>query len=520
MLTSSTKAKKEISWQPTAEIIARDLNEAELKLKALRSDIESDAPSSAEAALSPRQDISKALRWFIPSDIVALLMGFVVAWAVASLINEAFFGRILTDTLAAESIASAAQFATIAAGTLLWLEHTSHYRVRMPFWLEAQKIVGTLTVAMMIDGFMYFASKQDFSRLWLVSRWGFAALALLVLRSLIRAALRRRGLWQVRTLLIGNGATAEEARVALQSEPSLGYKIVAQIDHIAGTFQKTGYSWTRLCTAHTADYVIIALDGHELSCSEDAMAPLMREAIPFSVSPPLRHLPVLGMDPQYFFNHDVMLMTRNNRLEQPLPRFIKRSFDVVVASTALIVLTPLLLALALFVKSDGGPAFFGQKRLGMNGKVFYCLKFRSMVVNNDQILKEYLASHPNIRAEWQSHKKLRFGDPRVTRAGKILRHGSFDELPQLWNVLKGEMSLVGPRPILLSELDEYGQDIAHYSRVRPGITGMWQVSGRNNVSYRRRVQIDSWYVRNWSLWHDLAILCKTIPVVLKRKGAF
>ena len=250
------------------------------------------------------------------------------------------------------------------------------------------------------------------------------------------------------------------------------------------------------------------------------MAQLMREAIPFSVSPPLRHLPVLGMEPHYFFNHDVMLMTRNNRLEQPLPRFIKRSFDIVMASTALVLLSPVMLGLALFVKCDGGPAIFGQKRLGMNGKVFYCLKFRSMVMNNDQVLKEYLASHPNVRAEWQSHKKLRAGDPRVTRAGKFLRHGSLDELPQLWNVLKGEMSLVGPRPILLSELDEYGHDIAHYNRVRPGITGMWQVSGRSNVSYRRRVQIDSWYVRNWSLWHDLAILCKTVPVVLKRKGAY
>jgi undecaprenyl-phosphate galactose phosphotransferase len=215
-----------------------------------------------------------------------------------------------------------------------------------------------------------------------------------------------------------------------------------------------------------------------------------------------------------------MLLTHNHGLSQTLPRFMKRIFDIIGASVALLILSPVLLTIAFLVKKDGGSAFFKQKRLGLNGEIFYCLKFRSMVVGSDQILVQYLNAHPEIRAEWQTYKKLRNGDPRVTKIGKALRRRSLDELPQLLNVLKGDMSLVGPRPILLVELDEYGNDVSHYYRVRPGITGLWQVSGRNDVSYAQRVQMDSWYVRNWSLWHDIAIICKTFPVVFKRSGAY
>jgi undecaprenyl-phosphate galactose phosphotransferase len=142
-----------------------------------------------------------------------------------------------------------------------------------------------------------------------------------------------------------------------------------------------------------------------------------------------------------------------------------------------------------------------------------------MGVNSDAVLKKYLANNPMALAEWQCDHKLR-NDPRVTRFGRFLRRTSIDELPQLLNVLKGDMSIVGPRPIIVAETEKYDSDISHYYRVRPGITGLWQVSGRNDVSYKERVSMDSWYVRNWSLWHDIAIICKTIPVVLKREGAY
>ena len=213
------------------------------------------------------------------------------------------------------------------------------------------------------------------------------------------------------------------------------------------------------------------------------------------------------------------MMTDSCVLERPLPRFIKRSFDIIVAGLGLIALSPIFVVIALLVKRDGGPIFFGHKRIGLNGETFECLKFRSMIRNSEEALEKYLAANPKARAEWEAERKLQ-NDPRVTAFGQFLRRASLDELPQLLNVVRGDMSLVGPRPIVMAEVDLYDSDIAHYYRVRPGITGLWQVSGRNDVSYTQRVNMDSWYVRNWSLLHDMTIILKTIPVVLNRTGAY
>jgi undecaprenyl-phosphate galactose phosphotransferase len=223
--------------------------------------------------------------------------------------------------------------------------------------------------------------------------------------------------------------------------------------------------------------------------------------------------------PQHFFNHDVLLMTCCNKLEQSVSRVMKRSFDVAVSGTMLLLASPIMLAIGLLVRSDGGPALYGHPRIGQKGKVFSCLKFRSMVTDGDAALREYLAATPDAQAEWEATRKLKF-DPRITRIGRFLRKSSLDELPQLFNVLRGDMSLVGPRPIVKEEVVNYEKDISHYYNVRPGITGLWQVSGRNDVTYAQRVKMDSWYVRNWSLWQDIAILFKTFPAVFKRDGAY
>ena len=146
-------------------------------------------------------------------------------------------------------------------------------------------------------------------------------------------------------------------------------------------------------------------------------------------------------------------------------------------------------------------------------------KFRSMVQNADDVLFEYLTNRPALRQEWERNHKL-MRDPRITWIGRLLRHTSLDELPQLWNALRQEMSLVGPRPIVQEEIQRYGEDYLLYQKVRPGITGLWQVSGRNNVSYERRISLDSYYVRNWSIWLDLYVLARTIKVVLKGEGAY
>jgi undecaprenyl-phosphate galactose phosphotransferase len=191
-----------------------------------------------------------------------------------------------------------------------------------------------------------------------------------------------------------------------------------------------------------------------------------------------------------------------------------------VASAALIVLFgPLLLAIALAVRCDGGAALFGHRRIGVGGTSFRCWKFRSMVPDAEAVLAHTLATDPEARAEWERDFKLR-NDPRVTPLGQFLRKSSLDELPQLFNVLKGEMSLVGPRPIVAAEVERYGLAMEEYRACKPGITGLWQVSGRNDVDYAERVELDRRYAWSWSLKGDLMILVRTLGVVARRSGAY
>lgn len=197
---------------------------------------------------------------------------------------------------------------------------------------------------------------------------------------------------------------------------------------------------------------------------------------------------------------------------------IKRTIDLLLASIALLALAPLMLALAFVVAMDGGPVLFGHWRVGRNGQPFRCLKFRTMIIGADRCLNEYLSLHPAAAEEWQRDQKLDF-DPRITGIGRMLRQSSLDELPQLINVLRGEMSLVGPRPVTATELQQrYGLQAESYVSVRPGITGLWQVSGRNRLSYDERVTLDARYVRTQSLGGDLAILFRTVSVMLSGDG--
>jgi Undecaprenyl-phosphate galactose phosphotransferase WbaP len=208
------------------------------------------------------------------------------------------------------------------------------------------------------------------------------------------------------------------------------------------------------------------------------------------------------------------------RLFQAGPAIAKRTLDFVLSLAALLVLSPLFVVIAIVIRlASGGPVFYGQDRYGKDGKIFRAIKFRSMVPDADRILADYLATHPEHLFEWQRDHKLR-NDPRVTPLGRWLRRLSLDELPQLFNVLAGQMSLVGPRPIVKAEIEKYGRRFGVYSRVRPGITGLWQVSGRNNTTYDERISLDEYYVHNWSVWFDTYLLLRTVKTVLNREGAY
>ena len=210
---------------------------------------------------------------------------------------------------------------------------------------------------------------------------------------------------------------------------------------------------------------------------------------------------------------------RHNLLD-PWAQRIKRILDVLAVIVGGLLIGPLLIATVILIKLDSrGPAFYGHRRLGAENSYFRCWKFRTMYTNAEQLLDQYFQGNPHFRAEWKQNFKLR-NDPRVTCVGRFLRKTSLDELPQLWNVLRGEMSLVGPRPIVDAEIPKYGTAYEMYRRVRPGISGFWQVSGRSDTSYTERVTLDSYYVCNWSVWLDFVILARTINCVVLRRGAY
>ncbi|MEL6937235.1 MAG: exopolysaccharide biosynthesis polyprenyl glycosylphosphotransferase, partial [Cyanobacteria bacterium J06636_28] len=216
----------------------------------------------------------------------------------------------------------------------------------------------------------------------------------------------------------------------------------------------------------------------------------------------------------------VLGLESRQQLLLPGPKLTKSLLDQCLTLLVGIISLPLIVLIALTIRLDSrGPIFYRQTRIGRRGRPFKAWKFRTMVPNADQVLKEYLISHPELRTNWAQDRKLKY-DPRITRLGRWLRRTSLDELPQLWNVLRGEMSLVGPRPIVHDEVKLYEEKFELYTQVLPGLTGLWQVSGRNNITYQERVNLDAYYVRNWSVWLDIYILIRTVWVVLMGDGAY
>ena len=212
-----------------------------------------------------------------------------------------------------------------------------------------------------------------------------------------------------------------------------------------------------------------------------------------------------------------------NTLEATKPRnkFLKSVFEFILGLFLSVVLLPLFMAIGIFIKlSSRGPILYAQERMSDGSGTFKFYKFRSMYVDSEERLKKYLQKNPAALEEWEKFRKLKNNDPRVTKIGKIIRRFSLDELPQLINFFKSEMSLVGPRPYLLEEKDIIGQSYPMISRVKPGITGLWQVRGRNLLSFKDRILLDEYYIRNWSLWLDIVILLKTIKVLITREGAY
>jgi Undecaprenyl-phosphate galactose phosphotransferase WbaP len=396
--------------------------------------------------------------------------------------------------------------------------------------VEFRQLSSVTTIA-----FLGTASLALFSRLdtaWylmLGAAWMLQFILGPIARSGVRSFCRGKRWWGYPVMVFGAGRASSAVVFNLLKHPEYGLRPVIVLDPTTQTQSVLGLpvvGGPRLATAVAKrlriKHAIIALPDWS---SEQVTRVLERYAsgirhvmITSAISPFAPGLPILWRDTRDFAG--IAGVEVRNRLLSSSPRLMKRCIDLIITTISGICLLPLMGVLALLVKcSSPGPAFFGSVRVGVKGQRFKAWKFRTMVRNGNEVLEAYLKENEHLRDEWEREHKLK-DDPRVTRIGALLRKTSLDELPQLWNVFVGEMSLVGPRPILENEIEKYGRCYSIYKSVRPGISGLWQVSGRSDTDYEQRLHYVEYYIRNWSPWLDIHILARTLAIVVTGRGAY
>lgn len=404
------------------------------------------------------------------------------------------------------------------------------YNRRRPFYKEVEQLFqavfyGTAAVIFVL----YVARIAAYTSRFFVGAFGILAFVLLVLqRYFIKNYLQYRQLLQIPVIIIGAGKTAELLVKSLQNDPGMGYNIVGLLEDNnveKGFLEKYpvlgGFADAENVIKKTkVKNVFIAAPGlndYALGMLIYRIQPLVEN---IEVITNLVGVPTGSAEVESIFNEKLLILRLKNNLARPLNRYLKAALDYLLTIVGTILILPLLLFIAVWIYLDSpGPVIFRHMRVGKDGKLFPCYKFRSMYINSQEKLNEILAENSAMREEWERDFKLK-NDPRITKSGAFLRKTSLDELPQIFNVLRGDMSLVGPRPVVQEELARYGEFVQDYLMVKPGITGMWQVNGRSDTTYEERVQMDVWYVRNWSVWLDVMLLWRTIKSVFQCKGAY
>lgn len=372
------------------------------------------------------------------------------------------------------------------------------YTRRYDFWHESRILVKSCFFTFLLS-FAFLASikmNYDFSRLSLFFSFTIMAVILPILKLVTKKALYRFGMWQEKAKIIGENSDFE---LQIFSNHYLGY-------------------------IKTNDESYRSLFIGEVDIDASILNRLIEQNI--KKNKEIIFLPILqGYDFTQahiynIFNSRISLIALQNSLQNRFKTALKRALDIFLIILALPLLIIIFLTIALIIKlqEPNGRVFFSHKRMGFEGKPFGCLKFRSMKENSEEILRQYLIENPQENLYFEKYHKYE-RDPRITKFGNFIRKTSLDELPQLINVLKGEMSIVGPRPCAEYERKDMGEFADLILAVKPGITGIWQVSGRSDVDFATRAKMDAWYMKNWSIWYDVVIIIKTFGVVLSRKGA-
>lgn len=400
------------------------------------------------------------------------------------------------------------------------------YFKTFPYWEEVKTIIKSALISLIIilSALFVFKLSQTYSRIVITTHTVLMILFFPIIRTYIRKVLYKSDLLTKKALIIGSGKSAEEIYKSLTEDYNLCYKIAGFVDdcdkkEICGHKIHKGINKIEkyIKHAHITD-VVIAKD--EITDFETELINKIQHKVQnIILIPEIKGIAAYGAEIKYFFGKQLFGFEIKNNLSNPITYITKRIIDYIFGVIIFILISPLMIIISLIIKfSTEGPAIYSHKRIGRKGKEFKCYKFRTMYTDADERLKEILANEPEKKKEWETYWKLK-DDPRVTKIGRFLRKTSLDELPQIFNVLKGEMSLVGPRPYLPREWEYIKEESIIIHALPPGITGLWQVSGRSDTSYDYRISLDSWYVKNWGLWLDIVILLKTIKAVLKREGA-
>jgi Undecaprenyl-phosphate galactose phosphotransferase WbaP len=392
---------------------------------------------------------------------------------------------------------------------------------------EMRRVFHSVTAVLLVLVAITFLLRDGvkYSRYIFLICWALVTPAVLLSRAVVRRLLSRKSWWPIPAIVLGSGPAAQQVARSL--------KATQRGLHITGVLlENPAAAWDAdlpPIIGHLSDapmvsrqrpvrYGILAMPNRSDAEIRQIIQDHCRGFQRILIITDLLGICCLGISPREIGGQVGLEIPQ--RLSCLVPKTMKRCLDLVTGAVLVLMLVPLFVAICIAIKvTSKGPVFFGHLRCGRDGKAFRALKFRTMVTNADRILADHLQRHPAQMLEWQLYHKLK-KDPRITSVGRCLRRYSLDELPQLINILVGHMSLVGPRPIVKSEIVRYGTSYDLYTRVLPGLTGLWQVSGRNNTTYEERVALDEYYIRNWSIWMDMYILARTFHAVLQADGAY
>lgn len=456
------------------------------------------------------------------------LIGDYIALVLAGILSLAIRNLLITHTT--YHIAPIYQYFWVPLVYMAFILYEGLYGKRMLIYQMMKKLFRASLGGTVFSIILMFLAQVagDVSRFYVILYTAISFALLCLFRVILAKGMKKSKAFQIPVLIVGAGKTAELVVQQILRDSGMRYRVVGFLEDrhpvntpIHGFPVLGGFDDMEKVIQETGvRTVLIAAPGLPQDDLSDLIYRAQSLVKQVDVVPNLVAVPMSNVTAESFFDAKIMVLHIRNNLASPWNQMLKRIFDIVATICGGILISPILLAIAIWVYHDSpGPVIFKHRRVGKDGKEFNCYKFRSMCVNSKEVLEHLLATDPAAKAEWDKEFKLK-DDPRITKSGAFLRKTSLDELPQLWNVLKGEMSLVGPRPIVQAEVPRYGKYIEEYYSVLPGITGMWQTSGRSDISYPERVQMDSWYVHNWNLWLDLVLLWRTVAVVVHHEGAY